>query len=316
MRNAFIQTLVELAKVDERIFLLVGDLGYSVVEPFMQNFSDRFVNVGVAEQNLLGVATGLAACDKIVFVYSIANFPTLRCLEQIRNDVCYHNANVKIVAVGGGVSYGTHGITHHATEDLAIMRALPNMTVIAPGDPVEVAMATRAVKDHVGPCYLRLGKSGERAVHEALAEFQIGKAIVVRNGDVATLITTGNMLHAAVQAADELSQQNVRVRVISMHTLKPIDKEIILRAAQETPVIITIEEHNPIGGLGSAVSEVLSGIDNNKVVFRRMDLREMSWNVIGSQQYIRKVSGLSVEGIISTVTDAISQEQLMSEIEQ
>ena len=182
MRTAFFKTLVEIAETDLRINLVVGDLGFGVVEPFVQRFPDRFLNVGVAEQNMSGVAAGMALCGKTVFTYSIANFPTLRCLEQIRNDICYHRANVKIVAVGGGLMYGALGMTHHATEDLAIMRALPEMTVVAPGDPLEAAHATRALAATPGPGYLRLGRAGEPAVHQGPIDFRIGRAIMLRDG--------------------------------------------------------------------------------------------------------------------------------------
>src|SRR5438270_3981333 len=159
MRLSFIRSLCEAAGRDARVHLLTADLGYSVVEPFAAAFPKRFTNVGVAEQNLIGVAAGLALCGKCVFVYSIANFPTLRCLEQIRNDVCYHNLNVKIVAVGGGLAYGPQGYTHHGLEDLGVMLLMPNMTVVAPGDPIETRLATRAIAQKPGPCYLRLGKA-------------------------------------------------------------------------------------------------------------------------------------------------------------
>src|SRR5437667_4581521 len=165
MRSAFFDTLVRLAEDDERITLVVGDLGFGVIEPFARRFPDRFLNAGVAEQNMTGIGAGMALSGKVVFTYSIANFPTLRCLEQVRNDVCYHAADVKIVAVGGGFAYGSLGMTHHATEDLALMRALPGMVVVAPGDPIEVELATRAVVEHRGPCYLRLGRVGEPCVH-------------------------------------------------------------------------------------------------------------------------------------------------------
>ena len=182
MRTAFIQTLVQIAERDERVWLLVGDLGFGVVTPFVERFPQRFVNAGVAEQNMTGMAAGVALRGKVVFTYSIANFPTLRCVEQIRNDVCYHNADVKIVCVGGGLAYGAVGVTHHATEDIAILRALPNMTVVAPGDPIEAGLATRAVVNWPGPCYLRLGRAGEPHIHQPDADFQIGKAITVREG--------------------------------------------------------------------------------------------------------------------------------------
>ncbi len=184
MRTAFIDELCEITEKDGRVWLLTGDLGFSVLGRFYNRFPERYVNVGVAEQDMTGIAAGLALSGKIVFTYSIANFPTLRCVEQIRNDVCYHEANVKIVAVGGGLVYGAQGVTHHGTEDLAIMRALPNMTVVAPGDPAEAALATRAVVERPGPCYLRLGRAGEPTVHQTSPDFQIGKAITVR--EVAT----------------------------------------------------------------------------------------------------------------------------------
>src|ERR1700693_796065 len=174
MRGAFFRGLLALAERDHRVNLIVGDLGFGVVEEFARRFPDRFLNAGVAEQNMTGIAAGMALSGKIVFTYSIANFPILRCLEQVRNDVCYHNANVKIVAVGGGLAYGSLGSTHHATEDLAIMRSLPRMVVVAPGDPVETEAATRAVVAHSGPCYLRLGRAGESRVHLGHIDFQLG----------------------------------------------------------------------------------------------------------------------------------------------
>src|SRR5438876_9433678 len=188
MRAAFIRTLSELAEHDLRIKLIVGELGFGVVESFAERFPKQFLNAGVAEQNMTGIAAGMALSGKVVFTYSIANFPTLRCLEQVRNDVCYHNANVKIVAVGGGFAYGSLGATHHATEDLAIMRALPEMTVVAPGDPVEAEAATDAIAAHAGPCYLRLGRAGESRVHRASTDGQLGKAIEVRSGNDLALI--------------------------------------------------------------------------------------------------------------------------------
>src|SRR5580704_16656925 len=179
MRGAFFDALLTLAERDHRINLIVGDLGFGVVETFAQRFPDRFLNAGIAEQNMTGIAAGMALSGRIVFTYSIANFPILRCLEQVRNDVCYHNANVKIVAVGGGLAYGSLGSTHHATEDLAIMRALPRMVVVAPGDTMEAEAATEAIALHPGPCYLRLGRAGEASVHQEKIRIQLGKAIQV-----------------------------------------------------------------------------------------------------------------------------------------
>src|SRR3954469_25913320 len=255
MRTAFIKTLFELARTNKDVMLLVGDLGFGVVTDFAREYPDQFLNAGVAEQNMTGIAAGLALSGKIVFTYSIANFPTLRPLEQIRNDICYHRANVKVVAVGGGFAYGSLGATHHATEDLAIMRALPEMSVVAPGDPEEAAAATEAVAAHDGPCYLRLGRAGEQKVHARPIHFQLGKAIQVRQGGDLTIISTGGMLQTAVDTGDALSHRGLQVRVLSMHTLKPLDTDAVLSAARETGGIFTLEEHSIIGGLGSAVAE-------------------------------------------------------------
>jgi len=307
MRTAFIETLCELAEQDERIWLLTGDLGYSVLERFANRFPRRFINVGVAEQNMTGLAAGLSFCDKIVFTYSIANFPTLRCLEQIRNDVCYHNLNVKIVAVGGGFAYGAQGMTHHATEDLAIMRALPNMTVVAPGDPVETRLATRAIVNWRGPCYLRLGKAGEPVVHQTPPAFTIGKAITVREGSSVTLISTGGMLHNVIQAAELLEQQRIQARVLSMHTLKPLDREAVLTAARETGSIVTIEEHGVTGGLGSAVAEVLAEEKNLQVPLLRFGVADDVHKMVGSQDFLLKKSGLSVHDLVGGICDNIAQ---------
>lgn len=297
MRTAFIKTLIDLARADQRIFLLVGDLGYSVVEPFAREFPNRFINAGVAEQNMTGVATGLALEGKTVFTYSIANFPTLRCLEQIRNDVCYHNVNVNIVSIGSGLAYGALGSTHHGTEDIAIMRSLPNMTVVAPGDPVEASLATQAVAGSSGPCYLRLGKAGEPIVHQKTPEFAIGKAIELHSGRDITLIATGGVLHIAMQAVERLEKDGIGAQLLSMHTVKPIDGQAVLTAALETGAIVTIEEHGIIGGLGSAVSEVLAESGTSPVSFKRIGLDGSFCTEVGSQQYLRELYSLSVEGI-------------------
>jgi transketolase len=303
LRKAFVQALMDMAGDDECIHLLAGDLGFSLLEPFMEKYPSRFVNMGVAEQNMIGVATGMALSGKIVFVYSIANFPTFRCLEQIRNDVCYHNVNVNIVMGGGGLAYGALGITHHATEDMAIMRALPNMTVIAPGDPLEATGATRACVAWPGPCYLRLGKTSEPVVHESVPSFSIGKAIKVSDGQDATIISTGCMLNNTVRAAGLLSEQGIPTRVLSMPTVKPLDRDAVLAAAGETGVIVTIEEHNIIGGLGSAVAEVLSETSDIKCRFQRMGIKDTFSHDVGNQEYLLKAHSLSVDDIVKTVLD-------------
>ena len=297
MRTAFLETLFELARADERIVLLTGDLGFSVIEPFAQALPKQFVNAGVAEQNMTGLAAGMALSGKIALTYSIANFPTLRCLEHIRNDVCYHEANVKIVAVGGGFAYGALGASHHATEELGVMRMMPGMTVVAPADPIEARLATRAIVAHPGPCYIRLGKAGEPNVHEGPVDFQLGRAIQLRDGKDVTLISTGGMLKAAAGVARRLSEKGVEARVLSMHTLKPLDTEAVLAAARETGAIFTLEQHSVIGGLGSAVAEVLAEADV-KVKFKRIGLPSAFSPRVGSQQYLEAQNGLDEEGVL------------------
>jgi transketolase len=317
MRTAFIRTLTEVAAIDPRVMLVVGDLGFGVVTDFAQRFPRQFLNVGVAEQNMTGVAAGLALAGKTVFTYSIANFPTLRCLEQIRNDVCYHNANVVVVAVGGGFSYGALGMTHHATEDLAIMRALPQMTVIAPGDPLETQAATRIAATGIGPVYLRLGRAGEPSVHEETLRWSLGKALTVREGRDLTLISTGAMLKTAVSAGDLLAEHGFRARVLSMHTLKPLDTDAILAAARDTRLVVTVEEHSILGGLGGAVAEVLCEADMPNVRFRRIGLASSFAKAVGDQDYLRRFHGLDAPSIASRVLQLLghggtqlAQEQL------
>lgn len=308
MRTAFIETLFELAKEDSRITLIVGDLGFGVVTKFMEQLPNQFVNAGVAEQNMTGMAAGMALSGKIVFTYSIANFPTLRPLEQIRNDVCYHNANVSIVSVGGGMAYGSLGPSHHATEDIAVMRALPNMIVIAPGDPVETRLATRALVHHDGPAYLRLGRAGEPQVHQTKPDFEIGRAITLRKGSDITLITTGGMLHVTVNAADILREQGIQAMVLSMHTVKPLDVEAVLYAARETGAIITVEEHSIIGGLGGAIAECLMEANHPPKYFKRIGLDGKFSSIVGSQEYLRQQYSLDAAGIVRTVRNVIQEE--------
>lgn len=305
MRDAFFRALMDLAETDARIHLLVGDLGFGVVEPFANRFPDRFLNVGVAEQNMTGIAAGLALSGKIVFTYSIANFPVLRCLEQIRNDVCYHGADVKIVAVGGGFAYGSLGATHHATEDLAVMRALPRMTVVAPADPVETVLLTRALVATQGPCYLRLGRAGEPSVHAADLHVALGKAVVACQGHDLTLISTGGMLPIVLRVAAGLAKDGVQARVLSMHTLKPLDVEAVLAAATETRALATIEEHSVIGGLGSAVAEVLAQRVDLKVPFKIIGLPSAFASEAGSQAYLRGRAGLSEDGLLAALASLV-----------
>lgn len=298
MRTAFIETLVELAASDRRIWLLTGDLGYSVLEPFATAFPDRYVNAGVSEQNMTGMAAGIASTGGIVFTYSIANFPVARALEQLRNDICYPKLSVKIVAVGGGLAYGAQGYSHHAVEDLALTRVLPNMTVVAPGDPHEARAATRALIATSGPAYLRLGKAGEPNIHAAPPDFALGRALCVRDGEDCTIISTGGVLSEAIRAQQLLQRDGVQACVLSMPTVQPVDRDALDLAARRGP-IVTIEEHGE-GGLASVVGDALIEAG---APFRMKAIRlpRGPLSSAGSQDWLRAQGGVTAEAVVDAV---------------
>lgn len=307
MRDAFIKSLSELAKTDPRIMLITGDLGFGVLNDYKSKFPKQFLNAGVAEQNMTGLAAGLALEGRIVFTYSIGNFPVLRCLEQIRNDVCYHNANVKIVSIGGGFSYGSLGITHHATEDISIMRAMPDMTTVVPGDLWEASESAKALVETKGPCYLRLDKSHADRTPEKEDKFIIGKARRLAEGKDLTLIAAGGILGVTLKAAEQLKEKGISCRVISMHTLNPLDEEAILSASEETGGIITVEEHTVKGGLGGAVSEICLERGFPPKIFYRIGIRNSLTALAGSQDYLRKANDMDENAITSSAVNLIEK---------
>ena len=236
MRKVFNKELLEIAKKDSRVFMILADIGYGEIEEFAETFPDRFINCGVAEQNMTGVACGVAMEGNIAITYSIANFPTLRCLEQIRNDVCYHNANVKIVIIGGGMAYGELGISHHSTEDIAIMRSLPNMVVLTPCDPIETAALTKLMMQYDGPVYFRCGYKGEPAIVDKTFEAKLGGSSLIRDGKDVTVFFSGTVGINAVKAVEQLAAEGINCRLVSLYSIKPIDKDAILSAtALPTP---------------------------------------------------------------------------------
>jgi transketolase len=299
---------MEIAQQDERVFLITGDLGFGVLNEFASSFPKQFLNAGIAEQNMTGLAVGMALEGRIVFTYSICNFPTFRCLEQIRNDAAYHKANVKIVSVGAGFSYGALGFSHHAIEDLAVMRAIPGVTVVSPGDPIEVAQATHEIYKRPGTCYLRLGKGGELQVHSNHQEkndFQIGKAIQILEGSEIVIFATGGILKNAYDAALTLQKRNLNVGLYSFHTLKPVDIGLIQSVASKAKVLITVEEHSLIGGLGSVVAEVTSQMVGRKSVLKMLGINDSFPSMVGDQAYLRDIYGLSVEGIVNSIQEMV-----------
>lgn len=304
MRIAFVNTLFEMAKKDKRIMLLTADLGFSVFEQYVKELPGQYLNVGIAEQNMVGLAAGMAIEGKIPIVYSIIPFATMRNFEQIRNDVCYQNLNVKIIGVGAGFSYGPYGHTHHGIEDIGILRTLANLIILCPGDPIETGLATEAALKHVGPVYLRLGRAGEPNVHKTGPKFKIGKGIVIEEGKDITIIGTSNLLQRAMKVSSKLKQKGFSVRFISMHTIKPLDNTIVLESAKKSRAIFTLEEHSVIGGLGSAVAEVLA---ENKMglIFKRIGVPDRFSKVIGNQEYMRQENGLSIDQIIEQISSSL-----------
>ncbi|MCA9232633.1 MAG: hypothetical protein KDA57_18430 [Planctomycetales bacterium] len=287
MRDCFIERLSQLAERDPRVLLITGDLGFCVLDDYRKRFPKQFINAGVAEQNMAGLATGLALEGHIVYIYSIANFVFMRCLEQIRNDASYHECNVNVVCIGGGFSYGALGISHHATEDLAIMRSLPGVTVVSPADHWEASEATEAVANTAGVSYLRLDKSTAGTSLVMDEQFQLGRIRQVREGHDITLAATGGILAEALAAAERLAEEGIEARVLSVHTLKPLDEETLIAAAKETGGIVTVEEHTVDGGLGSAVAESLLEAGVAPRFFHRLGLRQGFSSIVGSQEYLR-----------------------------
>lgn len=309
MRDTFVKTLIEEAKKDSNIELVTGDLGFGVLKPYFEQLPNQFTNAGIAEQSMTGIAAGMALCGKTVFTYSIGNFPTLRCIEQIRNDCAYPHANVKIVCVGGGFVYGSLGMSHQATEDIAIMRALPEVTVVCPGDLVEAAEATKAIAHIPGTVYLRLGRGGEKRIHNKIENFQIGKAIKIQDAKddcdkKVALFSTGAILDEATDAAKMLEQAGIGVEEYSFHTVKPIDKDVIIDCAKRYDYIVTVEEHNVVGGFASAVSEVITDSDE-KVKLIKIGLNDEYCSKVGNQKYLRAQYGMVAEDIVNKVKETL-----------
>lgn len=301
MRDTFVRTLVELAKQDKNIELVTGDLGFGVLKPFWEQCPDQFTNAGIAEQNMTSMAAGMALEGKNVFTYSIGNFPTLRCLEQIRNDCAYHRANVTVVCVGGGFVYGSLGMSHQATEDLAILRALPEIVVMAPADTVEAEECTKALAKYQGTAYLRLGRGGEKRIHEKIDGFQIGKAIKVHDGTRIAIFSTGAIFEEVTAAHDELKERGYNPAVFTFPTVKPIDRETIERISSKFNLVVSVEEHNVVGGFGGAVAEIMAEMKEKKAHLLRIGLNDEYSVRVGNQKYLRRQYGMDSEAIVKKI---------------
>lgn len=308
MRSTFINTLVTLAEADERIFLITPDMGFSVLEAFQQRFPDRFLNVGIAEANAVGVAAGLALSGRIVYVYSIIPFVCMRPFEQVRVDAAYMNTNIRLVGVGAGLSYGPAGGTHHAVEDLALMRALPNMSVVAPCDPWEVQQALRHSITHSGPIYLRLARNGEPVLSDTTKSLAFGAMNTLRPRDdaVILLLTTSNAVDVALGVYDALSQANLPCELTSVPFIKPFDAEGLQERIAGMSHVIVIEEHCRHGGLGSCVADVLARSAHNPV-FLAYDLGDSYSHFVGNQGYIRERFGFTPRAILKDLLPRLTR---------
>jgi transketolase len=308
MRNSFIKTLMEQARQDERIFLLCGDLGYSVLEPFAEAFPERFINVGIAEQNMVGLAAGLSLEGYTVFCYSIGNFPTLRAMEQIRYDVAYHDTNVKIIAVGGGYAYGPLSTSHHTTEELGMLRTIPGMVVTAPGDPAEVDAMTAFIARHRGPCYMRLNKAGEPRLHTQPPALTLGGIVPVRvdssGNATAAVFATGDMVG---YAARYLAQSAPHIDLYSFPFVNPIDTAQLAALAARYTQVATLEEHQANGGFGSAILERLHDLLSDGALARLPAVRRIAIpnafvGSAGTQEFLREKMGLRLDDWHATLS--------------
>lgn len=307
-REAYGKALVELGKVNDKVVVLDADLSKSTkTADFSKEFSDRFINMGIAEANMMCVAAGMSTCGKIPFVSTFAMFAAGRAFEQVRNSICYPNLNVKICATHAGLTVGEDGASHQSVEDLALMRAIPNMTVISPSDAVETEAAIKAVAEYNGPCYIRLGRAGVNVINDnAEYKFEIGKGVELRKGTDVTIVATGIMVDEALMAEEMLKAEGISANVINIHTLKPLDSELLVKAAKETKAIVTAEEHNIIGGLGSAVSEALC--EEYPVPVVKVGVRD-TFGESGKPAELLEAYGLTAAKIVEAARKAMSMKK-------
>ena len=309
MRNAFADEITRLGAADPNVVLLSGDIGNKLFDKFKDGADGRFFNCGVAEANMMSVASGMALCGLRPVIYTITPFTTTRCFEQIRVDACYHNAPVVIVGTGSGMSYAELGPTHHSCEDMGILRTLPNMTVLAPGDSTELRLALRAALKLKGPAYMRIGKKGEPTIHQGTPDFTIGKAITVREGKDVCLISTGVMLSIMNEAADLLAAKGISARLESFHTVKPLDEATLREVFTAYPLVAVAEEHSRIGGLGGGIAEWLAAQDGPHARLLAFGTDDAFMHEVGSTQYAREKFGLTASNIAAKVEAQLKKQR-------
>lgn len=304
-REAYGKALVKLSTLNENVVVLDADLSKSTkTADFKAVSPERFINMGIAESNMMGVAAGLSTCGKIPFASTFAMFAAGRAFEQIRNSICYPNLNVKVCATHAGLTVGEDGATHQSIEDISLMRSIPNMTVINPADAVETEAAILAVAEHNGPCYVRLGRLAVNVINDAEKyKFEIGKGVTLSEGNDITIVATGIMVELALEAKEELAKDGINARVINIHTIKPIDKDLLIKAAKETGAMVTAEEHSIIGGLGSAVAEAVT--EECPVPVLKVGIKD-TFGESGIPSELLKAYGLTVDAIVENSKKAIS----------
>lgn len=304
MRKAYLKTLYNLALKDDNVVSLVADNGLIVFDNFRESFADRYFNFGISEENMIGAAAGMANCGKIPFCYTISSFLAYRSFEFIRDDVCFQNQNVKIVGIGSGMAYSTLGPSHHTTEDISVLRALPNLTLFSPGSPLDVEKIIKTAYQINGPVYVRLGTNNEREIYKDDYDFKLGKAEVIREGIDITVFVTGSIISEVIDAAEMLENDKISVRIVNVHTLKPFDNEQVLESAAKTKHLFTVEEHSILGGLGSIVAEALA--DNGVgAKLKRIGLNNKFAGGYGTYNEVRQANGLDKNGIYSAIKDAL-----------
>lgn len=302
MRSAYLETLYDLAEKDERVYAVISDNGAIVYDDFKAAFPDRLLNAGIAEANMVGMSAGLARRGKIPFAYTIGAFLAYRAYEFILNDVCLQNQNVKMVGIGEGVSYSLLGSSHHTLYDMAVLRPIPNLIILSPASPMEVKKAVRAAYEIEGPVYIRLGTNREKEIYKEDYKFEVGKGIELIRGNDLTLISTGSIVPDTLEIADKLINKGLSVRVINLHTIKPVDRDIILKAATETKLICTIEEHSIYGGLGSLVSEVVAEGCRSAVV-KRIGFKDEFAIGYGKHNEVKEMNGLGIDKVTNDIED-------------
>ena len=307
LRDGFGDEIVNIGKENKNIYVVDCDIGKSCkTQPFAKEFPEQYINVGIAEQNAAGVGAGLATCGKIPFVCTYAVFGSMRMCEQIRQEMCYPVLNVKIACSHGGLTPANDGASHQCIEDIGIMRTLPNMTVVAPGDYYATRKLVREAAKIYGPVYLRFTRDAIPFVYDENEEFEIGKAKQLKSGNDVTIIASGSVLHLAVQAAERLEAEGVSVRLIDMHTIKPLDKEIVMKALEETGAVITVEDHNILNGLGSAVCEVSAELGKGRV--KRMGVQDQ-FGESGPYYKLLEKNGVTVDLIVDNAKGMISNDR-------